>query len=137
MKPKPLVGGVSRPSVKAKHRVHACVGTKPEKVECAARVELCKDFFEDGTFENRTRLKTFVYTDNFLVYDPARADVLVPDFAVAHNAFGQSDFETARLDFGARPFFRKIFAKRRVCQFDSVKLVESGIVVFAPTVSDD
>ena len=74
--------------------------------------------------------------DRFLVDDPAGADVLVADFAVAHGAFGQADVKAAGVDsvVGYSAMSRSAtgcLAKDGVC------LVPLRIGVFSPSVTND
>ena len=81
--------------------------------------------------------ETEVDAHDFLRNDAPGADVLVPDFGVAHDAFGQPDRGTVRGDFRARPFGGKFVRERDVRDFQRVVFVLFLVVVGSPTVSDD
>ncbi len=73
------------------------------------------ELFEDRVIANSIFCEGFIDADNFLVDDTSGADILVSDFAIAHNSFREADIETAGADFGARPIVAKHVCARCMC----------------------
>ena len=75
--------------------------------------------------------------DGFLIDDPAGADVLVADFAVAHGAFGQADVEAGGVDERRGIFGHESIRHRMLRQINRVGVVPLRIRIFPPAIADD
>ena len=80
--------------------------------------------------------KQLVQPHEFLVHDAAGTDVLVPDFAVAHHPFGQTDIGARGLDQGVRVLGMQPVVAGLLRQKDRVGLILRRIGTFAPTITD-
>jgi len=59
---------------------------------------------------------------NVHVHDPPRAHVHVPDFTVAHLAFGQSNIRPGRMDQGVGKFLDQPVIRRLPCERNRIPL---------------
>ena len=98
--------------------------------------------FGEGAFEgfvaaDGASFEGFIDADDFLVDDAPGSDVLVADFAIAHDSWGDADVETAGGQFGPGPILAEIVGYRRIGQLDGVERVVFGIVIGSPAIADD
>ena len=73
----------------------------------------------------------------FLIDDAAGADVLVADFGVAHDAFGEADIFAGGVDEDVGVVAHEAVGDGVLGEFDGVVGVHFGVGVFAPAIADD
>ena len=91
----------------------------------------------DGIRRELLLREELVQAHELLVDDPAGADVLVADLAVAHHAVRQADIEAAGGDEGVgRPGVEPVVTRLRG-EVDGVEIVLLGLGILAPTIAND
>ena len=92
----------------------AAVGKQaPEMQRAVARLELGEEFHQRRIRRQRAVGDRLVDPRQFLVNDAARAEVQVPDFAVAHLPGGQADVLARGAEAALRIGLVEIFVKRK------------------------
>ena len=149
----PLLGGVSRPSMKqwTKTRVdfifagHAQqseemldVGVHAAVAEQAEQMQLVRAAAFHG-FEQQRLAREFAAGDELVnardvhVHDASGADIQVADFAIAHLSFGQADGGAGGVDQRVGKFFQQAVVIRLAREGDGVAF---GFGAVAPAVED-
>src|SRR5207245_6352238 len=72
-----------------------------------------------------------------LIDDPAGADVLMPDFAVAHCSFRQPDIKPAGMNQHRRILRHQLVGDRVLREIDGVGVVPLREGIFPPAIADD
>ena len=118
--------------------VHAGIGTESHEVQLgAARFHPGERGAPDGIAGDLTVGDRLRDAHDLLVDDPARADVLVSNLAVAHHAFGHTDIEAAGLDQRDRIVGVQPVVARLAREVHGVERVLCRIRVLAPAVAND
>jgi hypothetical protein len=118
--------------------VHAGVADDAEKMKIRAVLQAIRD----GSVELGVLVKLAVAdllgdADGLLVDDPAGADVLVADLAVAHRPLGQADVESAGRDQRRRILRHQAVGDRMLREVDGVGAVPLRERILPPAVADD
>ena len=118
--------------------MHTCFRTESHEVNSAASgFDVLDETTESFDLAHRLRVgESFVDTDNFLVDDTTRTDVLVPYFRVAHDADGETDIESVRHDFGAWPILCKFARHGNIRDLECIKRVVLRVMIFAPAITN-
>jgi len=121
------------------HAVHAGVAHDPHQMQPRARPRLhARDACPPHRIGRELLLeKQLVQPHEFLVDDPAGADVLVTDLAVAHHPGGQPHIEARCPDQGMWIRGMEPIVARFLREGDRVGLVQRGIGILAPAITDD
>jgi hypothetical protein len=118
--------------------MHTGVGNQAHKVQSATlTADIIESGFQRATLLNRTGFNTLINANNLLIDHATGTDILVPDFGIAHDPFGQSYSQTTCLDLGPRVFGRETVSDRRIGQFNRIVGIVGYIVILSPTITDD
>ena len=118
--------------------VYSAIATQTHDVNATAALlgmfERLHEIFIDkkASVTNSTRDAHY-----FLFDDSTRSDVLMADFAVTHDTFGQTDIVAAGFDLHVRILRHQSFIDGRISQMHSVGVVPFGIGIRTPAVTND
>ncbi len=118
--------------------MNACFGAESHEVHSAASgFDVFNQTAESFDLAHRLGIgETFVDTYNFLVNNSTRADVLVTDFGVTHDANGEANIESVSHDFGAWPILGQSARYRNVRDLECIERVVLRVMVFAPAITN-
>jgi hypothetical protein len=102
-------------------RMHAAIGDEPEQMQFApADAGIFHPFNEHGMREELTILNHQVNARDIHMHNAPGADIQMPDFAVAHLPFGQSDERPTGVNQRVRIFAQQTVVDRFAREGDSI-----------------
>ncbi len=103
-------------------------------------LEIGEEFDQFLVRRERAVLDRLVDAGEFLVNDPARAEVQVPDFAVAHLSGGQADILARRTEPALGISLVEVLVEREIRQQRSIAFLPGGGRAFgadSPAIPDN
>ena len=118
--------------------MNASIAAQPHKVYVAVRPNgVFKRVDQHIVRVERAILYASRDPNDLLLDNPSCTDVLMPDFAVAHDAVGEADIPPARVHRNMRVARHQPVVDRGARQVDRVGVIPLDVRVRAPSVPDD